>query len=131
MYVRIGQHLTRPAETVHGKRGDFLMLRFGETVDFRLARVIELLLVDLTTYEAAKAQWLKAPLTYDEAAMLLGCGRRFLARRVNDDPTFPYSEVGSRKVFLGHHIEEIQQRFERGELRYAKKGGRPWCGPIT
>lgn len=128
MFVRIGQHLTRPAEMTRGGGEPALMLQFGSTVDFRLARMIELLLRDLITpeaaFDAAKAQWNKAPLTYDETAMLVGCPRRFLVGKVREDPTFPCLDFGARKVFLGHHVEEIQQRFERGDLRYVRKGPR-------
>lgn len=129
---------------MHDKTGlPVLMLRFGESVDFRFARVVDLLTQDLMTfdegraireqtkdlitYEAAKAQWLKAPLTYDETAMLVGCPRRFLVRKVNEG-VIPCLDFDGRKAFRGHHVEEIQQLFERGEIRYARKGSQPW-GP--
>lgn len=110
-----------------------LMIRFGLIIDYPVARdVLQPLLLNLTTPEAARAQFLKAPLSYVEAATMLGVGRKFLARRVHDDPTFPHGNpTGGKVVFYPWQIDEIQQRLSRGELRYDRSGGHSWRGPAA
>jgi hypothetical protein len=126
MYVKIGRRLAGLAEVTEDRYGEeVLILRYGHPADHPMAKTLDELLRDFTTYEAARARLMTAPHTTREAATALGVGWRWIVRQIELDPTFPHTRIGSHTMLLGEHIEEIRQRFTHGELRYAPAGGRP------
>jgi hypothetical protein len=86
------------------------------------------LLLDVTTWHAARLRYLRSPMSYTEAAAALGVTPRWLSDRVNSDPTFPHTKIGARVRFQGTDIEELRQRFAAGELRH-QRGAPPALAP--
>jgi hypothetical protein len=126
MYVRVGRRLSALADVTHDRYGEpVLILKAGVPADVPLANALTEVLKDFTTREAVRARLLTPPVTIKQAADALGVGPRWLARRIETDPTFPHTRVGSHTRLLPEHIEEIRQRFTHGELRYGSQGGRP------
>lgn len=127
MYVKIGRpEMTERATITEDRRGEpILTLRKGSVNDDDMARELSELVAQLTTYEALKKRLFDKPFSYGAAARILGVSVRWLQRKVATDPTFPHRKIGTHVVFDGCHIEEILERFDRGELRYSRRGGRP------
>jgi hypothetical protein len=130
MYVLLGKGLGRPVELTEDERGRLILLLEAGIGSNDLVRPMNELLLDVTTWHAARLRFLRSPLSYTEAAAALGVTPRWLSDRVNDDPTIPHTKIGKRVRFQGTDIEEIRLRFAAGELRH-QRGGPPVPAPMT
>lgn len=118
MYVQLSRKLPLPGLVTSDKNGEpILVLREGERVDGPFIKVLDDLLCHFTTYEAARAQVLAAPLTYPQAATALGAGLRWVQRGVANK-TLPHYRIGNHVLFLPDQIEDIRAACRRGDLRY-------------
>lgn len=124
MYVQLSRKLALPALVASDKNGEpILVVRENERVDGPFTKMLDDLLCHFTTYDAARAQVLAAPLTYPQAATALGAGIRWVQRGVGNK-TLPHYKIGNHVLFLPEHIEDIREGCRRGELRYGGKGPR-------
>lgn len=125
MYVVLGRLQAGRAEVTTDRYGELVLTLPPQLLDEQLVAAINEQVESMTTRDALMRELLEHPLTYDAAARALGVSRRWLERKVASDPTFPHTKIAGHVMFLVRHITEIRARFEHGEIRYAKHGGRP------